>query len=795
MLHLETRTLRLSLDPSQAAWSLSHLIHPDYAFSQACLCLRYHLGRQQRIDLNTWSGYTVHGPESFATPLGNSQALRLASPTASSGLSIEVVFALPESVPCLLWKIKFQNQHSEPFNIEQIELIAGHPGTTIQFGAENPPALNDLAFFSNGWQSWSYTGAYGAQDRYQRTRLSLLHAPMQANAGTPQPRQRGHFASDMFGVLGSRSSRRAWLAGFLSQMQQFGSLEACLKDTPPGLRLWANADNTRQDPGMSMETDWACLFPIHIDEPDPLGAYVHAVALAHGYPGPAHSPLSGWCSWYHYYQKVQEGDVLENLHTAQALRAQLPIDLIQLDDGFERAVGDWLSFSPNFPKGVAPLASQIEAGGFTPGLWLAPFIVDPRSQLAHAHPDWLLRGQLNRPVNAGYTFWGTFATALDLTHPEALAYAAQVTHTAVHEWGYPFLKLDFLYAAALPGRHRDPTRTRAQVLRSGLQALRQAAGEKAFLLGCGCPLGSAIGLVDGMRISSDVSEQWEPNFSGIHTFFRHEPDFPSARNATHNSLTRAFMHQRWWLNDPDVVLPDPDLPLSEAEFETLATVTALTGGLLLVSGQLSKIPANRQKQWSALLPLINQRPRLMDWMDAQTPRRLRFDLQNGSGPWHLLAYFNWDDIPETIAFDLTEFSLPGVQHAIAREFWTGQILPLTADQNPLITMPAHGVRLFALRGLQVGAPTYLGSDLHISQGMEVAQWQVVEAGQQHTLHIRLERPAYSYGCVDLYLPTPPNHALLNDLQLEWTQPAADTYRFTVNIDRTAGLRIQYSPTA
>ena len=171
MLHLQTRTLRLSLDPSQSAWSLSHLIHPDYGFSQARLYLRYHQGRQQHKDLDNWSGYTVHGPESYPTPLGNGQALRLVSPTASSGLIIEVVFALPESVPCLLWKIKFHNQHTEPFNIEQIELIAGHPATSIQFGTDHPPARNDLAFFSNGWQSWSYAGVYGAGDRYRRTRL------------------------------------------------------------------------------------------------------------------------------------------------------------------------------------------------------------------------------------------------------------------------------------------------------------------------------------------------------------------------------------------------------------------------------------------------------------------------------------------------------------------------------------------------------------------------------------------------------------------------------------------------
>ena len=135
------------------------------------------------------------------------------------------------------------------------------------------------------------------------------------------------------------------------------------------------------------------------------------------------------------------------------------------------------------------LADEIRQAGFTPGLWLAPFIVDPRSRLAHAHPDWILHGRFNRPVNAGFNLWGTVATALDLTRPEALDYACQVVDRAAHAWGYPYLKLDFLYAGALPGRRHDPSLTHAQILRQGLQALRQAAGEKIYTTGLRLPTG------------------------------------------------------------------------------------------------------------------------------------------------------------------------------------------------------------------------------------------------------------------------------------------------------------------
>ena len=199
------------------------------------------------------------------------------------------------------------------------------------------------------------------------------------------------------------------------------------------------------------------------------------------------------------------------MKAAHDLQGEAPLDVIQIDDGAVPMIGDWLLNSPRFPEGLAVLADQIKDAGFEPGLWLAPFAVDPRSKLAHDHPAWLLRGRFGLPVNAGYS-WRRLQTALDLTHPEALAYAAEVVHTAVHKWGYPFLKLDYLYVGALPGRHHDPTRTRAQILRAGLQAVRAAAGEASFLLGCGCPLGPAIGLVDAMRVGADTSPTWDRQY-------------------------------------------------------------------------------------------------------------------------------------------------------------------------------------------------------------------------------------------------------------------------------------------
>ncbi len=92
----------------------------------------------------------------------------------------------------------------------------------------------------------------------------------------------------------------------------------------------------------------------------------------------------GWCSWYHYFHAVTEADLRSNLARA----TDWPFDVFQLDDGYQSAIGDWLTTNADFPTPLDGLADAIAAEGCVPGLWLAPFAVAPESQLAHDHPDW-----------------------------------------------------------------------------------------------------------------------------------------------------------------------------------------------------------------------------------------------------------------------------------------------------------------------------------------------------------------------------------------------------------------------
>jgi len=425
-------------------------------------------------------------------------------------------------------------------------------------------------------------------------------------------------------------------------------------------------------------------------------------------------------------------------------------------------------------------------------LWLAPFILQARAKLAGSHPDWLLRNRLGLPVRAGFV-WNNFNKALDLSHPAVLDWVGELLRTAVQDWGFSFLKLDFLYAGALRGRLRDRTLTRAQALRRGLERLREAAGPQVTLLGCGVPLGSAIGIFDVMRVGADVAPTWEPRFIFPQLLFSPEPNMPSARNAIQNTLTRAFTHRRWWINDPDCLLLRPDSGLTLAEVQSLGSAIALGGGSLLLSDDLPALPPDRIRMAWQLLPLVDKRPQVLDWFDAPMPSLLRLDLSNSSGKWVLLAVFNWKD---QIQDRTVLFSQCGLQEGdyFAREFWSGDARRVSGRALTITGIAPHGVKLLALRALPVGVgqqaqPVYLGSDLHISQGMEVTDWCSGPA----SLRFTLDRPGESHGMMDLWLPHPPEKASLDQTSITWQQLPEGIYRFQVAFQKRAVVEIRTYP--
>ena len=251
-------------------------------------------------------------------------------------------------------------------------------------------------------------------------------------------------------------------------------------------------------------------------------------------PGPV------WCSWYSFWGKIDEDLMTETVADV----AQFPFSVFQIDAGWERALGDW-SVNSSFQSGMPAMADRIREKGLRAGLWMAPFAVHRHSQLADRYPQFLLLDEGGLPVRFAHN-WGQDGLALDVTRPDVLEWVREAVARTVG-WGFDYLKLDFLYAAAFPGRRQVPM-GREQGYRQAIETVRSAAGEGTFLLASGAPIMASIGVFDAIRIGPDAAPYWEDT---ARTRWLGDWSGPGARNAIATSFNRLWLQGAITL-DPDV---------------------------------------------------------------------------------------------------------------------------------------------------------------------------------------------------------------------------------------------------
>lgn len=397
------------------------------------------------------------------------------------------------------------------------------------------------------------------------------------------------------------------------------------------------------------------LFTAGGDARDLIERYAEGVASEMGARVPGHVP-TGWCSWYYFYNRVSEADVVANLETM--VRERHPAEYVQIDDGFQSHTGDWLTPNEKFPSGMKALADRIREAGYRPGLWLAPFILNEDSVALREHPDMVLK------TPAGETIfvptWLGRSAILDLTNPEAEAWLRNVIRTVVRGWGYEYLKLDACSFAAVKSTgaaYHRPGTTAPMNLRRGFEIVREEAGGETFILGCTCHFAPVIGLVDAMRVGPDVKELWAdgPN--------------PSVRHAMRLTLQRNWMHMRWWANDPDcLIVRSTDTALNEAETRFLATGIALSGGMVVASDDLPKLSDERRQMALALFPPPGVAARPLDPSEGPVPHAWRATLGEGRS---LVGVLNWSD--ESVWLPWGDLLEPG---EVAFDTWNGRMLPM-----------------------------------------------------------------------------------------------------------------------
>ncbi|MFI5729141.1 alpha-galactosidase [Kribbella sp. NPDC051587] len=134
---------------------------------------------------------------------------------------------------------------------------------------------------------------------------------------------------------------------------------------------------------------------------------------------------------------------LEKLKSLANAAAEVGAERFVLDDGWFRGrrddhagLGDWYVDEGIWPKGLHPLVDHVRGLGLQFGLWVEPEMVNPDSDLAREHPDWILATGHRFPPTARHQ------QGLNLGVPAAYDYILERLDSILTEYDIAYLKWD-----------------------------------------------------------------------------------------------------------------------------------------------------------------------------------------------------------------------------------------------------------------------------------------------------------------------------------------------------------------
>jgi alpha-galactosidase len=478
-------------------------------------------------------------------------------------------------------------------------------------------AIRERTIFSNGWQSWCFGGELAAEERVRRARIVPNVA---VYCDGPGPREAADEVLSRFLTYVRVGDARLVLVSKGSPDKATPPVTFRVNRVSLGFRVELNAKGGRfAKEGLVAEIR---LFyrEGYFAAKDALGDAFRAFGrferldfLGSGdrlVPG-------GYESWYNHYARIDDGIIASdlasigsngNLINAYYLKRGKPT-VFQIDDGWEKVVGDWVPNAVKFPRGMKVFAEEIEVAGMIPGIWVAPLVVTKGSSLFRDRASWLLRDDRGDPVPAGFNDkWNGIFYALDISLHEVQDHLDGIFARLVEEWGYRYLKLDFLYAAFLEGsRARPATLARGgaayehydRLMRRLTSRVIGPRGGKIAYLGCGAPFESSFPYFPLMRIGADTKEKWEDEV--LKRVVRHQGRPAAYTNLSH-TIGRSLLDGTVFVNDPDVVFcRTAGMALSETEKELVALVDFMLASQLMFSDDAREFGAREEAEFTTRL--------------------------------------------------------------------------------------------------------------------------------------------------------------------------------------------------
>ncbi|WP_433303627.1 alpha-galactosidase [Actinoplanes sp. CA-030573] len=220
-----------------------------------------------------------------------------------------------------------------------------------------------------------------------------------------------------------------------------GNHRTLAERTPSGVALLGGgelllAGEMRLAPGETYDGPW--LYGSYGHGLDALSARFHRHLRAR-----PHHPRSPRPVIVNTWEAVYFDHDLEKLKALADTAARIGAERFVLDDGWFRhrrddhaGLGDWYVDETIWPKGLHPLVDHVRGLGLQFGLWVEPEMVNPDSDLARAHPGWIMSTGGRMPPEARHQ------QVLDLGQDGAYAYILERLDALLTEYDIGYLKWD-----------------------------------------------------------------------------------------------------------------------------------------------------------------------------------------------------------------------------------------------------------------------------------------------------------------------------------------------------------------
>ena len=220
-----------------------------------------------------------------------------------------------------------------------------------------------------------------------------------------------------------------------------GNQRCWVERRPEGRQVMAGGElllpgEVRLAQGQGYRSPW--VYAVHADGLDDAAHRVHDwLRSLPGHPAtPRPVTLNVWEAVYFDHDE-------QTLLSLAERAAAIGVERFVLDDGWflgrrndTAGLGDWVVDPQVWPAGLHPLVDHVHELGMQFGLWFEPEMINIDSELARAHPDWIMATGARLPVE-----W-RHQQVLGLAIPEAFDHVHAAIGAILDEYDISYIKWD-----------------------------------------------------------------------------------------------------------------------------------------------------------------------------------------------------------------------------------------------------------------------------------------------------------------------------------------------------------------